>query len=73
MKMRDEPRIHEDDIVQLQRRVGPWPAGREGFVVAEKGPLKLVEIADEQGATIDFISVQEADLKMTWSRRQALS
>ena len=59
--------IHENDIVELRRQVGSWPAGREGMVVAEKGTLKLVEIADEQGATLDFVSVPERDLKTTWS------
>jgi hypothetical protein len=36
------------------------------MVVAEKGSLKLVEIADEQGATLDFIPVPEDQLRVTW-------
>lgn len=59
--------IHENDIVQLQRQVGPWSAGREGMVVAVRGSLKLVEITDEQGATLDFISVPDEGLKTIWS------
>jgi hypothetical protein len=59
--------IHENDIVQLRQQVGPWPAGREGMVVAKKGSLKLVEIADDQGATLDFISVPTDELQAMWS------
>ncbi len=59
--------IRENDIVQLRQRVGRWPAGREGMVVAEKGSLKLIEIADEHGATLDFISVPAEELQSMWS------
>lgn len=58
--------IREHDIVQLRQQVGPWPAGREGMVVAEKGSLKLVEIADDQGATLDFIPVPADELQALW-------
>lgn len=59
--------IRENDVVQLRQQVGPWPAGSEGMVVAEKGSLKLVEIADEQGATLDFIAVPAGELRAMWS------
>lgn len=65
--MKAHSEVHEHDIVQLRRKVGGWPSGREGFVVAERGRLKLVEIEDEHGATLDFIAVPEADLKTVWS------
>jgi hypothetical protein len=63
-------KVREDDIVKLRKQVGPWPAGREGMVVAENGSLKLVEIADEQGATIDFISVPEDQRRVAWRAPQ---
>jgi hypothetical protein len=64
--------VRENNIVQLRRPVGPWPAGREGMVVAENGSLKLIEIADEQGATLDFIPVPEDQLRVTWRAPQEI-
>jgi hypothetical protein len=58
--------IREHDVVKLRRQVGPWSSGQEGTVVAEKGAWKLIEIADEQGATRDFISALDADLDVIW-------
>jgi len=61
-----DQRIREHDVVTLRRRIGSWPSGREGTVVATKGSWKLVEIADEQGAMLDLISVVESDLDVIW-------
>jgi hypothetical protein len=36
-------------------------------VVAEKGSWKLIEIADEQGVTLDLVSVASSDLDVVWS------
>jgi hypothetical protein len=58
--------IHEHDVVQLRRQIGSWPVGREGTVVAEKNGWKLIEIADEEGATLDFLSVADSDLNVIW-------
>jgi hypothetical protein len=58
--------IREHDVVILRRQVGSWPCGREGTVVAEQGPWKLIEIADEQGSMLDLISVLDADLDVIW-------
>lgn len=58
--------IHEHDVVRLRRPVGSWLIGREGTVVAEKAEWKLIEIADEQGAALDFVSVVDSDLDVIW-------
>jgi hypothetical protein len=59
-------KIGEHDVVKLRRQIGLWPSGQEGTVVAERGSWKLIEIADAQGATRDFISVPDADLDVVW-------
>jgi hypothetical protein len=58
--------IREHDVVTLRRQIGSWPSGQEGTVVAEEGPWKLIEIADEQGAMLDLISVLDVDLDVIW-------
>jgi hypothetical protein len=56
--------IREHDFVQLLDTVGRWPVGTRGTVVSERGEAKLVEIADEQGIALDYVSVQEPRLKL---------
>lgn len=62
--------VRENDAVELLDAVdkvdldGTWPAGTIGTVVSERGELKLVEIADERGVTLDYVSVPEARLKL---------
>ena len=58
--------IREHDVVALRRQIGSWPAGLEGTVVAEQGSWKLIEIADEQGAMQDLVSVLDTDLDVIW-------
>jgi hypothetical protein len=57
-------RIRENDVVELRQPVEGWPTGTDGTVVAEQGDWKLVEIADESGVTLDFISTLDAQLKV---------
>jgi hypothetical protein len=66
-------KIQENDVVQLRERVGQWPAGREGTVIAEKGAWKLLEIEDDQGVMLDLISVAEPMLELIWSPRPGAS
>ena len=61
-----DQKISEHDVVTLRRQIGSWPSGRDGTVVAEQGPWKLIEIADEQGSMLDLISVLDADLDVIW-------
>jgi hypothetical protein len=62
--------IRENDVVELLDSVdkveadGKWPAGTAGAVVSERGEWKLVEIADERGVTLDYVSVPEPRLKL---------
>jgi hypothetical protein len=58
--------IREHDVVQLRHRVGKWPAAQSGTVLAERGPWRLVEIADDSGEMLDLISVHERDLDVLW-------
>jgi hypothetical protein len=59
-------RIREHDVVRLRQRVGKWPAAEEGTVLDEKGSWRLVELADDEGVTLDLISVREGDLDVVW-------
>jgi hypothetical protein len=62
--------IHENDVVELTQPVakvegaGLWPAGTRGTVVAERGEHKMVEISDDRGVALDFISQTEDRLKL---------
>lgn len=62
--------VRENDAVELLDAVdkvdldGTWSAGTIGTVVSERGESKLVEIADERGVTLDYVSVPEARLKL---------
>jgi hypothetical protein len=57
-------RISENDVVELRKQVEGWPRGSGGTVVAERGDRKLIEISDDQGVALDFISVPEAQLDL---------
>jgi hypothetical protein len=61
--------IREHDFVQLLDSVGEWPAGTAGTVVSERGEAKLVEIADDQGVALDYVSVQESRLRLVTKHR----
>jgi len=56
--------IRENDVVALRHPVGKWPAGTSGTVVSERGEHKLIEISDERGQTLDFISQTEPQLRL---------
>jgi hypothetical protein len=62
--------IHENDVVELTRPVaktqeaGDWPAGTIGAVVSEHDQHKLIEISDDDGQMLDFISETEDRLKL---------
>jgi hypothetical protein len=59
-------KIREHDVVRLKQPAGKWPAGKEGTVLAVKDGWELVELADDQGVTLDLISVRESDLDLAW-------
>jgi hypothetical protein len=45
------------DVVELLTESGRWPAGTLGTVVETDGERVLVEISDERGHGLDFISL----------------
>jgi len=46
------------------RGVGQWPAGTEGAIVIDFGDDKLVEIYDQNGVGLDFVTVPANQLKL---------
>jgi hypothetical protein len=58
--------IQEHDVIRLKRPVEGWPSGEDGTVLAVTDRWKLGEIADEQGITLDLLSVRDEDLDLVW-------
>ncbi|MFI5005663.1 MAG: hypothetical protein ACHQE6_11690 [Solirubrobacterales bacterium] len=72
--------IHENDVVALTRAVdkdetltqpadrsrgvGKWPPGTVGAVVSDFGDHKMVEIANDRGVALDFVTVPVEQLKL---------
>ncbi len=62
--------IHENDVVELTQpvaktqEVGQWPAETRGTVVSEHDQHKLIEISDDRGVALDYISETEDRLKL---------
>lgn len=72
--------IRENDVVELtravakdetltqpvsrKRGVGQWPAGITGTVVGDYGDHKLIEISDENGVALDFVTVPVEQLEL---------
>ena len=61
--------MREHDFVELLDAVGKWPAGTTGTVVSERGEERLVEIADERGVALDYVSVAASRLRPRVSAR----
>jgi hypothetical protein len=45
------------EVVELRTQSGRWPAGTVGTVVEASDTAALVEIADDRGHGIDFVSL----------------
>jgi hypothetical protein len=45
------------DVVELLTESGRWPAGTVGTVVEADDHLALVEVDDEHGHALDFVSL----------------
>jgi len=41
--------------------------GRDGTVIAEEGPSKLLEIADQKGVHRDLVSACDESLELIWN------
>lgn len=50
-------RHHALDVVELIADSGRWPAGTVGTVLEADDQSALVEISDEQGHALDFVSL----------------
>lgn len=46
------------------RGIGQWPAGTRGAVVSAYGSHKLVEIANDRGEALDFVTVPAEQLDL---------
>jgi hypothetical protein len=56
--------ITENDVVELTRAIGRWPAGTRGAVVSDHDAWKLIEVSDDQGVMLDLLDVEEGDLRL---------
>lgn len=54
------------DVVELRADSGRWPAGTVGTVVEADAERALIEISDDRGHALDFISVPQ-DALTAWS------
>jgi hypothetical protein len=57
-------KITENDVVELRRDIGRWPAGTQGTALSDHGASKLVEVSDDEGQMLDLFEVAEKDLKL---------
>jgi hypothetical protein len=51
------------------RGVGKWPAGTTGTVVSDYGNHKLVEISNDRGEALDFVTVPVEQLELIAAKR----
>jgi hypothetical protein len=51
------PRHTELEVVELLTESGRWPAGTVGTVIEASDASALVEITDDRGHAIDFVSL----------------
>lgn len=59
------------DVVELLVDSGRWPAGTVGTIVEADAAQALVEISDDRGHALDFISVPHDALTARSSRPSA--
>jgi len=52
----------EHEVVELLTDVGRWPAGTVGTVVDANDTTALVEVSDDRGHGLDFLSVPQTAL-----------
>lgn len=58
------------EVVELTVDSGRWAAGTVGTVVESRGDLALVEIADDRGHSLDFVSLPAQALHVLPAHRQ---
>jgi hypothetical protein len=52
------------DAIDKNEGTGTWPAGTEGTVVHDFGDHKMVEISDDRGVALDFVTVPVEQLEL---------
>jgi hypothetical protein len=50
------------EVVELLTSSGRWPAGTVGTVVEANDELALIEITDDRGRALDFVSIRHGEL-----------
>jgi hypothetical protein len=61
-------RIRENDPVALREQIGKWPAGTLGAAVDIYDGAALVEIVDDNGRTLDLLTVPNELLEVQGPR-----
>jgi hypothetical protein len=61
-------RIRENDRVVLREPIGNWPAGTLGAAVDIYDGTALVEVVDENGRTLDLLTVPNELLEVQGPR-----
>ena len=56
--------IGEVDVVSFAEAVNGWPAGTRGAVVHDFGAMKMVEVSNERGETLDLPVVSAEKLRL---------
>jgi hypothetical protein len=60
--------VDKDEVLTREpgerRGIGQWPAGTEGAIVIDFGEDKLVEIYDQDGIALDFVTVPATQLEL---------
>lgn len=49
--------MKELDVIELRADSGRWPAGKRGTVLEVLESVALVEISDEHGHSLDFLTL----------------
>ncbi len=56
--------IGEVDVVSFTEAINGWPSGTRGAVVHDFGEMKMVEISNDQGETLDLPVVSVEKLRL---------
>lgn len=56
--------IGEVDVVSFTEAINGWPSGTRGAVVHDFGEMKMVEISNDRGETLDLPVVSVEKLRL---------
>lgn len=66
----NEPRHAVLEVVEFVTASGRWPAGTTGTIVEADDRLALVEITDDRGHALDFVSLPHDKLASAGDGRE---